>query len=76
MKEDTELGDIHEEVELALPEGVGVNEVVYLAVQVIEFLGEEHVFMEAGKKRIEGTIEAKGLGSSHVDELFLVEMGT
>ena len=63
-------GDIHEEVELALPEGVGVNEVVNLAVQVIEFLGEEvDVFVEAGKKRIEGTIEAQGLGGSHVDEL-------
>ena len=63
-------GDIHEEVELALPEGVGVNEVVNLLVQVIEFLGEEvDVFMEAGKKRIEGTIEAKGLGGFHVDEL-------
>ena len=63
-------GDIHEEVELALPEGVGVNEVVNLLVQVIEFLGEEvDVFVEAGKKRIEGTIEAQGLGGSHVDEL-------
>ena len=30
---------------------------------------EVDVFMEAGKKRIEGTLEAKGLGSSHVDEL-------
>ena len=63
-------GDIPEEVELALPEGVGVNEVVYLSVEVVEFLGEEvDVFVEAGKKRIEGTLEAKGLGGFHVDEL-------
>ncbi len=62
--------DIPEEVELTLPEGVGVNEVVYLSVEVVELLGEEEdVFVEAGKKRIEGTIEAKGLGGFHVDEL-------
>ena len=41
-------GDISEEEELVLPEDVGVNEVVYLAVEVIQFLREElDVFVEA-----------------------------
>lgn len=63
-------GDISEEVELVLPEDVGLNEVVYLPIQVIQFLGEElDVFVEAGKKRVDGALEAKGLGGSHVDEL-------
>ena len=63
-------GDISEEEELVLPEDVGVNEVVYLAVEVIQFLREElDVFVEAWEKRVEGALEAKGLGGSHVDEL-------
>ena len=75
-------GDISEEEELVLPEDVGVNEVVYLAVEVIQFLREElYVFVEAWEKRVEGALEAKGLGGSHVDELLSVseeglEMGS
>ena len=43
---------------------------VYLAVQVIQLLGEElDVFVEAWEKRVEGALEAKVLGGSHVDEL-------
>ncbi len=65
-----QAGDISEEEELVLPEDVGVNEVVYLAVEVIQFLREElDVFVEAWEKRVEGALEAKGLGGSHVDEL-------
>ena len=63
-------GDISEEEELVLPEDVGLNEVVYLPVEVIQFLREElDVFVEAWEKRVEGALEAKGLGGSHVDEL-------
>ena len=62
--------DILEEVVLGLPEGVGVNEVVYFSVQVEQFLGEElDVLMEPGEKGFEGPLDAKGLGGSHVDKL-------